>query len=171
MSITTKGGDKGQTSLWTGERLDKDDIRVEAYGTIDELDAHLGEAKHFVKNERILEIIEHVQADLMIIMGDLASINKAVNIQEKHVDIVSNFVYEFEKSVELKGFVFPGNTLQSAKLDVCRTVARRAERRIISLHKISEINPFIIQYINRISDLCFIMARMEEKLAGEIKYK
>ena len=97
MSITTKGGDKGQTSLWTGNVWIKMISVLKLMGTIDELDAHLGEAKHFVKNERILEIIEHVQADLMIIMGDLASINKAVNIQEKHVDIVSNFVYEFEK--------------------------------------------------------------------------
>jgi len=159
MSIVTKGGDKGKTSAWTGERLDKDDVRVEAYGTVDELDSHLGEAKHYVGSERMVEIINDVQADLRILMGDLASINKEPALKQEQVDKIANYVYEFEKNVQLNGFVYLGKTAQSAKLDICRTIARRAERRIISLHKIAEINPFVLQYINRLSDLCYIMAR------------
>ncbi|MBP7563585.1 MAG: cob(I)yrinic acid a,c-diamide adenosyltransferase [Candidatus Cloacimonetes bacterium] len=173
MSISTKGGDKGMTSLWSGERVWKDDARVDAYGTLDELDAHLGEAKHYVKIEKIREIIEIVQNELMKVMGELAALSKEylIPLTQADVDRLTNYVHEFESIVQLKGFVIPGNTIQSAKLDVCRTIARRAERRIISLQRQTEVDPLILQYVNRLSDLCFIMARAEEKAEGKIKCK
>ncbi len=173
MSISTKTGDKGTTSLWSGERVSKDDLRVEAYGTVDELDSHLGESKHYVKIERVKEIIERVQNDLMKVMGELASLSKEYSLPLKLEDInwLTDCVHSFEVDVQLKGFVIPGNTIQSAKLDICRTITRRAERRIIELSHESEVNTLVIQYMNRLSDLCFIMARAEEKLVGMIKCK
>lgn len=173
MSISTKGGDKGMTSLWSGERVWKDDLRVDAYGTLDELDAHLGEAKHFVKIEKIRDIIEYIQNELMKVMGELASASKeyVIPLKEENIIQLTEWVHEFEEIVQLKGFVIPGNTIQSAKLDICRTIARRAERRIISLQKEVEIDPFVLQFVNRLSDLCFIMARAEEKAEGKIKCK
>lgn len=173
MSISTKGGDKGMTSLWSGERVWKDDTRVDAYGTLDELDAHLGEAKHFVKIEKIKEIIEYIQNELMKVMGELASASKeyVIPLKEENINQLTDWVHEFEEVVQLKGFVIPGNTIQSAKLDICRTIARRAERRIISLQKETEVDPLVLQFVNRLSDLCFIMARAEEKAEGKIKCK
>ncbi len=173
MSISTKGGDKGMTSLWSGERVWKDDTRVDAYGTLDELDAHLGEAKHFVKIDKIKEIIEYIQNELMKVMGELASASKeyVIPLKEENINQLTDWVHEFEEVVQLKGFVIPGNTIQSAKLDICRTIARRAERRIISLQKEAEVDPLVLQFVNRLSDLCFIMARAEEKAEGKIKCK
>lgn len=173
MSISTKGGDKGMTSLWSGERVWKDDLRVEAYGTLDEFDAHLGEAKHYVKLEKIKLIIENIQNTLMKVMGELAAISKEFKspITQDDVDYITDNVYEFESIVQLKGFVIPGNTLQSAKLDICRTIIRRAERSIIRLQRDQTIDPLVLQYVNRLSDLCFIMARMEEKAEDKIQYK
>lgn len=173
MSISTKGGDKGMTSLWSGQRIKKSDIRVESYGTVDELDSHIGEAKHFVKIAKIHDILEEIQNKLMRIMGELASIDKAFvsPIEESDIDKLTDCVHHFEEKVKLKGFVIPGNTIQSAKLDICRTIARRAERRIIELNNHSEINPNIIAFVNRLSDLLYIMAREEERNDTGIKYK
>ncbi|MFA7056655.1 MAG: cob(I)yrinic acid a,c-diamide adenosyltransferase [Candidatus Cloacimonadales bacterium] len=173
MSISTKGGDTGMTSLWSGQRIKKSDIRVESYGTVDELDSHLGEAKHFVKITQIRDILEEVQNKLMIIMGELASLDKQFDspIQEIDVDKLTDCVHHFEAKVQLKGFVILGNTLASAKLDVCRTIARRAERRIIELNNHSVVNPHLIAFVNRLSDLLYIMAREEERNDGGIKYK
>lgn len=173
MSISTKSGDKGQTSLWSGERINKDDNRVEAYGTLDELDSHLGEAKHYVKVEENKEILEKIQNILMRVMGELASIQKKfvspIGIEE--VDYITTLVFKFEESVKLKGFVVPGNTIQSAKLDVCRTIARRAERRIVKLSNTEIISEYIISFVNRLSDLLYIMARYEEKAVNALKCK
>lgn len=173
MSISTKGGDKGMTSLWSGQRIKKSDIRVESYGTVDELDSHIGEAKHFVKISHIHDILEEIQNKLMRIMGELASVEKVFvrPIESSDIDKLTDCVHHFEEKVKLTGFVVPGNTLQSAKLDVCRTIARRAERRIIELNNHTEVNPNIIAFVNRLSDLLYIMAREEERNDGGIKYK
>jgi len=173
MSISTKGGDSGMTSLWSGQRIKKSDIRVESYGTVDELDSHLGEAKHFVKLTQIKDILDEVQSKLAVIMGELASLDKKFvkPIEEIDVEKLTDCVHHFEEKVQLKGFVVLGNTLASAKLDVCRTIARRAERRIIELNNHAEVNPQIIAFVNRLSDLLYIMAREEERNDGGIKYK
>ncbi len=173
MSISTKGGDKGMTSLWSGQRVMKSDIRVESYGTVDELDSHIGEAKHFVKIPLIHDILEEIQNKLMRVMGELASLDKrfVTPIDKRDVDKLTDYVHQFEEEVQLKGFVVPGNTLQSAKLDICRTIARRAERRIIELNNHTEVNPNLIAFVNRLSDLLFIVAREEERNDGGIKYK
>lgn len=165
MSVATKTGDKGETSLLTGERVRKDDNRVEAYGTLDELNSFLGDAKHYCTAVNFREIIESIQTDLFKICAELASGSGSIGDQVTDSDVtnISNLLEKFEKKLELKGFVLPGNCPGSAKLDICRSVARRGERRIISLAQSAEVNRSIIKYVNRLSDLLFIMARFEEK--------
>lgn len=173
MSISTKTGDNGETFLWSGERISKDDLRVESYGTIDELNAFISEAKHYVNSQEVKKILNEIQNDLFRLGGELASKDKQYPhpIEEADVERITNYVEQFEKRVKLKGFVVPGSTIQSSKLEICRTVARRAERRIISLDKKEPVSPIIKKYINRLSDLLFLMARFEEYLLNKIEYK
>ncbi len=170
MSISTMGGDKGKTSLWSGERIAKESLRVEAYGTIDELNSHLGEAKHYVKVERVREIIDGIQEDLFRVGGSLATIGEFKKPVEKHhVGHITSLVYELENEFEFKGFVVPGMTVQSAKLDVARSVARRAERRVLALAGEEEVSEEVRKYVNRLSDLIYLLARVEEKAEGKIR--
>lgn len=173
MSISTKNGDKGQTSLWSGERVDKDSIRVEAYGTIDELNSNIGEAKHYVKSYEVKDILEEIQNDLFRVAGQLASKDKLFvkPIEENDSERLTEYVHFYEDKLKLKGFVIPGNTIQSAKLDISRTISRRAERRIITLSKSENISGSLLKYVNRLSDLLFIIARFEEYLEGKLEYK
>lgn len=173
MSITTKGGDKGQTSLFSGERVSKDDLRVEAYGTVDELDAHLGDACNYIQDEAMLAQLRKIQELLNRIMGMLASTDKAIfnPITDAEVIQITQLIYQYENLVPIQGFVIPGTTKASAKLDICRTIARRAERRITSLKRQTHVPDEPSVYINRLSDLFFILARYLEKQAGTLKYK
>ncbi|HBT51421.1 MAG TPA: cob(I)yrinic acid a,c-diamide adenosyltransferase [Petrotoga sp.] len=173
VSISTKTGDKGETSLWSGERVSKDDIRVEAYGTVDELNAFLSETNYYLKSHQVKKIINEVQNDLFKVAGELASKSKPYKypIQEEDVLKITNYVYAFENRLNLKGFVIPGKTLQSAKLDICRTIARRAERRIIALDKKEPVPEPLKKYVNRLSDLLFILARFEEYIEDKIEFK
>jgi cob(I)alamin adenosyltransferase len=171
MSISTKTGDKGKTSLWSGERCNKSNIRVEAYGTVDELNANLSEAKHLVKSTKVKKIILKIQNDLFKVAGSLATIGPyKYPIEDKDVERITKIVELLEAKVKLKGFVIPGSTPQSAKLDVCRTIARRAERRILTLNKKKPVDDVLKQYINRLSDLIFVIARYEEFLQKKIRY-
>lgn len=165
MSIATKTGDKGKTSLFSGERVNKDNIRVEAYGTMDELNSFLGDAKHSCTTKGFKTIIESIQSDLFRLCAELSSSSMQVNdpMGSDDVERLSEHLITMERKMELKGFVIPGNTPGSAKLDICRSITRRGERRIISLSREGDINGMIIKYVNRLSDLLFIMARMEER--------
>lgn len=173
MSITTKKGDQGETGLWSGQRIPKDDLRVECYGTLDELNSFLGEAKHYVKSAEVLKIIEQVQKDLFRVAGELATkdIQFIDPVTNKENEEITGIINDFESKVELTGFVLPGSTIQSAKLDICRTIARKAERRIISLSKSESIPSTLLIYVNRLSDLLYMMARYEEKLVNKIRPK
>lgn len=172
MSISTKTGDNGSTGLWSGERVKKNCPRVEAYGTVDELNSNLAEAKHLVKSERVKQIIKEIQEDLFQVAGALASLGNFVYpVTDADVERITHYVHEFETEVELTGFVIPGNTLQSAKLDVCRTVARRAERRILTLAQEENVPAPVKKYVNRLSDLIFMLARFEEKNEGKLEFK
>jgi ATP:cob(I)alamin adenosyltransferase len=173
MSITTKTGDQGKTSLWSGERIDKDDIRVEAYGTVDELNSHIGESRHYCHSEEVKRVLLQIQRTLFRIAGQLATRDKvyAEPITATLVDEITNLIHHYEEKVPLKGFVIPGNTLSSAKLDICRTVARRAERRVVTLSGKESVPTEVCMYINRLSDLLFMLGRYEEHLDGKILYK
>lgn len=172
MSISTKGGDKGQTSLYSGQRVWKDDLRVDAYGTLDELDALIGEAKHYVEDETIRKILVQVQNKLYRVMGQLATVSGTYPypLCQEDAEELTGIVHSYEQKLQLQGFVIPGTTIASAKLDVCRTVARRAERRIVALARIETVPEVLLEYTNRLSDLLFILARTVEAQSGKLEY-
>jgi len=172
MSISTKGGDEGTTGLWSGERVRKDDLRVEAYGTIDELNSHLGECRHYVKLPDSLALLEKIQLDLIRVCGELATASgiPRQGIEPIDAEALTAAVNRYEEEIKLSGFVIPGSTLSSAKLDVARTVCRRAERRIVTLAEKVDVGAPLRQYMNRLSDLLFMLARAEEKAEGKLRY-
>lgn len=162
MSITTKTGDNGETSLANGERVKKDHTRVQTYGTVDELNSFLGLAKHYLPDyER--EVVELIQKNLFRLAAELAKGEQYIKlINEEDIEKLTNLVHEYESKVELNSFVIPGETIASAHLDVCRTIARRAERLVVTLASQEEVRGEVIRYLNRISDLLYIMARFIE---------
>ena len=164
MSIATKTGDKGSTSLLSVERVPKDDLRVEAYGSIDEFNSFLGNAKHSLNNKELKTLIKNIQRNLFRVCVELAdSSGKFKNvIRKSEIEKLDEILNSIEKDVKLTGFVIPGNSPASANLDICRSVCRRAERRIITLNRTDKINEHLLKYINRLSDLLFIIARSVE---------
>ena len=174
MSISTKTGDGGTTGLWSGERIGKDDLRVECYGTVDELNSFLGDARRTVATPRAAELIDAIQEDLFRVAGALATRGPSPYAQplcEDDVERLTDAVHELEAVVPLTGFVIPGSTAASAKLDICRTVCRRAERRIVSLARTEEVDGSVRRYVNRLADLLFMIARLEESAEGAVRYK
>lgn len=162
MSITTMTGDAGETSLANGERISKDHVRVETYGTVDELNSFLGLAKHFLPDQE-KELLESIQKDLFRLASELAKGEQFVRlISEVDVDRLTNEIHEYEKKVDLSTFALPGETIPSAYLDVCRTIARRAERLTVKLSREADVRPEVIKYLNRVSDLLYIIARYVE---------
>lgn len=161
MSVTTKTGDKGQTSLYTGERVDKDDPSMEFVGTGDELVSNLGELR--------LRVGEHA-GDILRIQKAIFRINSYAATREgrekfiipqEEVDFLEAKTKEYEKITgELKGFVIPSENLNASKADICRTVARRYERRLITLSAYVNFDPVVRKYVNRLSDMLFMMARV-----------
>jgi len=178
MSISTMTGDDGTTGLFSGERIAKDDLRVECYGTIDELNSFLGDARRAVKTPRAAEIIDTLQRDLFRVAGTLATRGEApraqkISAQQIRADDAARateLVHELEAAVPLKGFVIPGSTAASAKLDICRTVCRRAERRIVALARKEPVDADVRRFVNRLSDLLFMLARYEEAAEDAIRY-
>ncbi|MCB5246219.1 MAG: cob(I)yrinic acid a,c-diamide adenosyltransferase [Candidatus Cloacimonadaceae bacterium] len=172
MSIITKRGDQGKTSLSGGERIWKDNQRVIAYGTVDELDTFISDAKHLITNKNYVQLLEDIQKILSRMMGELATKNKAYPepITAEEVKKLNEQVQALEEQTPLNGFVIPGSLPVSARLDICRTVARRAEREIVALARKERVSREILQYINRLSDLLFMLARTLEEEAGAIKY-
>lgn len=172
MSISTKTGDKGKTSLWTGERVKKNHLRVEAYGTVDELNSVIAEARHLAKSHHVQTVLKEIQNDLFRVAGALASKGEFKHpMFDKDVERLTQYVHDLEKEIKLTGFVIPGNTIQSAKLDTCRTIARRAERRILDLDEHEAVPEPVKKYVNRLSDLLYMLARQEEKLENKLEFK
>ena len=175
--IYTRAGDKGKTGLLSGERIGKDDPRVEAYGTVDELGSTLGVAKVHA-SERIGNYIHDIQQKLFLINAELAtnidslqSDNPLMNLQRvtaEDVEFLENIADELSEELPiLTNFVIPGGTKAAAFLHVSRTVCRRAERRIVYFSGNSPVNEHLIKFINRLSDLLFVMARYENLEAGD----
>ena len=174
MSIVTKTGDKGETSLMYGRRLSKADPRVDAYGSVDELSAALGLARSIATDKFLSDQILAAQRDLIVVMGELAT---APSDHERYakdgfhltttemVDRITAVVFELEKNKSLypKDWVVPGGTQVSAALDFARTTCRRAERHIAAFSADEkDFNPEILRYLNRLSDLCWVLARYAE---------
>ena len=173
MSIVTKTGDQGETSLMYGRRVPKTHARVEAYGCVDELTAALGIARAISNDKFVAEQIFAVQKDLINVMGELATLpeDRARYLKDgfkvtdaQMVDRVTAVIVDLEKDKSLypKDWVIPGATAVSAALDFARTTCRHAERHIAT---VNDPNPEILRYLNRLSDLCWILARATEALS------
>lgn len=165
MRIYTRTGDDGTTGLLGGQRVSKDNPRVEAYGSVDELNAHIGMALlHLHANDRFREMLHSVQETLFVIGSELATpASRKPPVQpvtEAQVQQLEHWIDEIEGNLSvLHHFILPGGTLKAAALHVARTVCRRAERRVVSLFHTEPGNPHIITYLNRLADLLFVMAR------------
>ncbi|NLV87970.1 MAG: cob(I)yrinic acid a,c-diamide adenosyltransferase [Tissierellia bacterium] len=174
MKIYTKTGDKGSTSLFDNKRVMKDDIRVESYGTVDELNSFLGLAKNYVEDEEMYNLIENIQNKLFTVGAYLATedpANVKYHIVEKDIEDLEKIVDLYMGKLEgVKGFIVPGSSKKSAYLHVARTICRRAERRIITLSQQVDINPLVIKYVNRLSDCLYALARYSEEREIKVRY-
>lgn len=162
MKVYTKTGDKGTTGLLTGERIDKDNIRVEAYGTVDEINSALGMARALSVKPDVKETIYKLQKFLMLLMADLASSSDSHYVTIEHVKVLEQTIDEFdEKLPPLKEFVIPGDSPGAAALDLARTITRRAERQLLRLARQEKVDEALLIALNRLSDLCFVLSRYE----------
>ncbi len=166
MSVYTKTGDKGRTSFYAGKRVSKANIRVEAYGTVDELNSAIGIAISKIKDQRSKRKLESIQNDLFEIGAALANPHSTSSRQATKLNLEKR-VKEFEEQVDvlekklpqLNNFILPGGSFRGSLLHFARTVSRRAERRIIQLSEVERVQDEIIVYMNRLSDLLFMFAR------------
>lgn len=173
--IYTKTGDDGRTGLFGGGRVEKDHARVEAYGDVDELNAVIGAARAVEMMPRVDEILAPIQRDLFAIGALLATphpekhreqLEKA-RLSDKRIAQLEQAIDDGEEELEpLKAFIMPGGTPKAASLHVARTVCRRAERSIIRMQRTDEVPQIVIVYLNRLSDLLFVLARVANKRAG-----
>jgi len=163
--IYTKKGDKGETSLIGGKKVLKYDIRVEAYGTVDELKSYLGIIKDTENRSELIKTIGIIQERLFRMESHLACID--LNISKKLPGITQRDVHFLEKEIDrmdrvlptLKNFIIPGGRLSSSHCHVARCICRRAERAIVKLDNLEPVKPIILAYINRLSDYLFVLAR------------
>jgi cob(I)alamin adenosyltransferase len=172
MKIYTKSGDAGQTSLYGGQRVSKADARVEAYGTVDETNALLGVVRSTGAPPGIDALLEQIQNDLFVVGGELACPPERVAtlgmplIDEPRALSLEQAIDRFEAELEpLRSFVLPGGSVTSSALHHARAVCRRAERLVVLLAQSSEVRPELIVYLNRLSDLLFVMARYANHVA------
>ncbi len=174
MNIYTKTGDKGETSLFDNKRVSKDDIRVESYGTIDELGSWIGLTKNYVEDKEMYDTLQDIQNKLFTVASTLATEDQSKikhHILVEDIDHLEGIVdYYMGKLNNPKGFIVTGSNKKSAYIHVARTVCRRGERRIISLAKLANIDPLVIKYVNRLSDTLYAMARYLENEEIEVKY-
>jgi cob(I)alamin adenosyltransferase len=180
VSIVTRTGDGGTTTLMYGRRVPKNHPRVETYGTIDELNAALGLARATTKEDFIRENLLAIQKNLVVLMGELAVVPEDLSryakdgysvVTPEMTAKLDALVREIEaQKVSFKGWATPGATMNSAALDVARTVCRRAERRVCTLRETGELqNAEIIIYLNRLSDLLWLMARRVESKGDSVE--
>lgn len=165
--IYTKTGDDGTTGLIGGKRVPKDALRVETYGTVDELNAILGMVRSFSLPAQLDAIFQRMQDDLFTIGAELALPEGAERadwgvpaLQDEDVLVLEKAIDECDAQLEpLNRFILPGGTPAAALLHLARAVARRAERRCVALARAERVDPQILRYLNRVSDLCFVLAR------------
>lgn len=170
--IYTRTGDKGETGLVGGARVPKDSLRVEAYGNVDELNSLLGLARAFLKDKELDTLLGDLQQDLFVAGADLGSVGEGgrevPRISKDKVAEMERMIDKFEAELaSLKAFILPGGGQAGAILHFARTVARRAERRIVALNEVEKINDQMIPYINRLSDLLFVIARIANLREGK----
>ena len=175
MKIYTRTGDAGTTGLFGGGRVAKDDLRVEAYGDVDELNAVLGMARSIEMMPRVDEVLVPIQRDLFAIGALLATPDREkmaqhlakARIDDERIAELEQAVDDGEEELEpLTAFIIPGGTAKAAALHVARTVCRRAERHVVRLQHQVELPTVAVVYLNRLSDLLFTLARLANRRAG-----
>ena len=169
--IYTRGGDKGETSLGDGSRVSKLDARIAAYGSVDELNAQLGVVLAGNPPDELRVPLERIQNELFDVGADLsvpfAGPDERLRVTQEMIDGLERLCDELNAPLpELKSFILPGGTELAARLHVARTVARRAERAALEADRAHGVNPLACIYLNRLSDLLFIMPRAANRLAG-----
>ena len=182
--VYTRTGDKGETGLVGGKRVPKDSPRIEAYGTVDELNSIVGLARVF-NEERIKDgeahrfldqVLRDIQEELFNLGSELATppdcrFTGAISIGKEQVNRIEEIIDECQKTLEpLKSFILPGGGRIGGYLHQCRTVCRRAEREVLRLSRVEETSEWAIKYINRLSDLFFVLSRWVGKHLGEQEY-
>jgi cob(I)alamin adenosyltransferase len=171
--LYTRTGDAGTTALFGGKRVPKDDPRVAAYGAVDELNSALGVALTALRQRRLATALRDVQNELFNIGSELASeggqasgFGALFRDPEKKIAALEAFTDEYDaKLPALRTFVLPGGSQGGALLHLCRTVCRRAEREVVTLARKEKVNPAVGAYLNRLSDLLFVLARYVNKAA------
>ena len=174
MKIYTKTGDSGETGLFGGERVSKNTIRIEAYGTIDELNAFIGLTIIEVSDKSVKDLLQIIQNWLFSIGADLATPDnektKKLNVfrtSEEYYKYIEKEIDKYESKLdELRNFILPGGTKGAALLHICRTITRRAERMVVALNSTVKIGNNIIIFLNRLSDLFFVLARFDNAVTG-----
>ena len=164
--VYTRRGDMGETSLVGGQRVSKASARLEAYGTVDELSSHLGLLAAMLADGSDKEMIIRIQNCLFNVCTNLATdqeqteLYPSAYLPDGEIEAMEQKVDEIMKMLpERQGFVLPGGTKEAAQAHVCRTVCRRAERRIVALSEVAKITPSVLQYVNRLSDYLFVLAK------------
>ncbi len=172
--VYTRGGDKGLTSLVGGQRVSKASIRLEAYGTIDELSSHLGLLAAWLPNGHERDMVQRIQNVLFNVCTNLATdqeqtpLYPSAHLPEGEIALMEQEVDMVMKELpERQGFILPGGCPEAAQAHVCRTVCRRAERRIVELSDTAVVSPEILQYVNRLSDYFFVLAKKLNFIAGK----
>ena len=168
MKVYTKTGDAGQTSLFSKQRVFKDSLRVQAYGTVDEANAAMGLAKSLLDKEWAIRIIQEIQEELVSLNADLATEEETAEItfriKTTHVEHLESVIDSLEaRRIPQHYFITPGSTTASAALDLARTIVRRAERWAVNLKRSETVSPAALLYLNRLSDLLFVLARCVEQ--------
>jgi cob(I)alamin adenosyltransferase len=171
--IYTRKGDEGITSLGGGQRVAKDSLRVTAYGTVDELNSALGIALAYGLVPRLTELLPVIQNELFHLGSDLCFLEsdkqqyQIPQIEARHIERLETVIDELTAVVgPLENFILPGGTVGSAQLHLARTICRRAERDAITLSAAEPVGAHVIQYLNRLSDALFVMARYENHERG-----
>jgi len=172
LKIYTKTGDKGDTGLIDGSRISKSDLRIIAYGVVDEANSHIGLIISNIERNSIFDdvkkILLNVQQDLFVLGAELANPNTLKDdnmlVKREMISTIEKYIDKFESELApLSNFILPGGSIESSLLHICRTVVRRAETSVVALAKEQKINQEILTYLNRISDLFFVLARVTNK--------
>lgn len=165
MKIYTKTGDTGQTSFFGCGVVSKDDPRIETLGAIDELNSVIGISLCFIEDEKLRELLAKIQNDLFTLGADLAGNEVEVpRVTEDHIQEVEMMIDELEDKLGMpKKFILPGGTVSSSFLHLCRTITRRAERSLVTAKNSINLNPSVLKYVNRLSDLFYVLARDANK--------
>ena len=172
MKIYTKTGDKGDTGLIDGSRISKADLRIIAYGEVDEANSHIGLIISNIEKNSIFDdvkkILLNVQQDLFVLGAELANPNTLKDdnmlVKREMISTIEKYIDNFEfELAPISNFILPGGSIESSLLHICRTVVRRAETSAVALAKEQIINQEILTYLNRISDLFFVLARVTNK--------